>query len=407
MRQEVLVAAVLCLGVGFGLGWWLGPASTEGGDAPAPLGDGEGTKQDPGGPTLGDDRTRIALLEKQLEAERTLAARLEQKVTSLEEEKVALEAAAAAAGRKPSEDGPKYPFPAHAEAFADVKWGEMGDAVFHMGPLLAELADSMRKGEGLPSSIGDLQRWNGPLLTTGLELNRKGVPGTGVNGSFTHPSVLVNMVHSALIAGGQPLDEAQSQQVGKIGRAYAAEDERQRAAFDEHTLGIEKVVAEARLKERFYAELDALLTPAQRDVLHPEAVRGRASLDLFSSGLVLAQVCRAVRFATREELAQELVKIARVHFQVGDDQIGILQEEAARWAQSFDQAWLFEPPDALALASLDLPGNLWLPTSRLLVSAERARDLYRGWLDRLDPQGALAKKVRAEVTFAVPVLKVP
>ena len=57
-------------------------------------------------------------------------------------------------------------------------------------------------------------------------LKQQGVPGTGIPGVFSHPSIVVNMVFSALQQSEVPLDEKQARHLGDLGDAYVAEDER-------------------------------------------------------------------------------------------------------------------------------------------------------------------------------------
>jgi hypothetical protein len=405
MQRISIVVALLALAVGFGAGWLL-RSETRGAPAAAPLADEAAPDGEAGAATLGDPEAHARRLEARLAAAeargQTLAADLEQsrqRTAALEEQLAA--AGVVSAGKK----GPTHGFAAFDEALNAVNWPEVGDALAHLGPLLGELGDDMAQGKEVTAKFGEIQRWNGPLLTAALELNKRGLPGTSVNGSFTHPSSLVNMVAAALTAGGRPLDEAQSEQLGRIGLAFVAEDERRLAAYPADALAVQKLLDEARLKERFFAEVDRLLTPEQVELLHPPAVRGRSGLDLFSSGLVVYAVSRTVKFRTREDLAQALVAVAQRHFDLTDDALPLWQEAAVRWAQGFPEAWLFEPPDGLVRGGNLGPIQLGIPTPRLLVALEHACGFFRQVVERLPADDPLAARIRAEPTFPYPMFQ--
>lgn len=401
--------AILVLGAGFALGWMF-------------RGDGNGAATDlstgaaeeaagSGAPTLGDAQTRANALARQLEQERSAREAAETEVARLKRERdqtaAGGEGTGAAAAR--TGKGPRFTYPEVDAALQRVNWTEVGESVHNMGPLLKELAEHLAEGKGYPQRVGEIQRWNGPLLTAALGLSKDGIPGTGANGSFTHPAVLVNMVVATLENAGLPLDGAQLERLARLGTAYVAEDDRRLKSYGPDTLALEKLIGEVRLKDRFYAEIDALVTHEQREALHPEAIRGRVGIDLFSSGLVLSTTGMSVRFGTRPELVERLVQEAASHFRIkaGEPEAALFSRAAADWVQSLPEAWLMEPLDAMARGSQDLPGSVGMPTRRMLEAAERTLDLYRRLLDQLAADSPLAVRLRGESAFVVPVARVP
>lgn len=399
----------LVLGAGLAVALTLalgGPGAAPGGTPAAPAAP-AGAAAPGTGPSLGDAESRATLLARELEAERAEHAQLKARAQELEAEVRDLTGRLAAPGKGPErERGPRFRAPGLEAALDGVDWAEVGEALGQMAPLFEELAEHMASGkEGFPARVGEIQRWNGPLVTAALGLSQRGVPGTGVNGSFTHPWVLVNLIATTLEAAGKPLDADQHERLGRLGAAYAAEDERRRAGYPEDGLALERLIDEARLKERFYAEADALLTAEQRDVLHPAAIRGRASIDLFSSGLILAQGVVAVRFASRAELEAGVLARATSRFglQAGAGDAVVFGEALGEWVRGLPEAWLTAPLDPMARGGLAMQGGLGVPVVRLLEAAEHTLRLYRAVRERLPAGAPLAEQLADEVSFVLPV----
>lgn len=410
MDPRITAVALVCALVGGAAGWFLKPADTaapSGLSAPAdqPVTDTPDPDPQPG-PELGSDTTvlkaELDSARKDLRDETARREGAEARITELQSKVVELRSAAAK-GTAPDaatvSKGVRYAYDKYKKPLEAIDWDVAGDAVAHIGPLLKQLVEARAAGKPIEQILGSIQRYNGPLVTAAFAAQQGGVPGTGVNGSFTHPAMLANMVYATLLKAGKPLDETQEKKLNALADDSVKEDERRLAGYDERALGIQKLLDETALKDRFYAAVDALVTDAQREILHPEVVRGRTSADLFSSGVLWATVLRPARYKLPEEMASALVEQITVRYQVPADQKTVVQDLAAEWVKSFPAGYLDEAPDTLALAG-------HLKVSRLRVAAERQLVFFRGILDRLPSDWAGAADFRKEAFVLVPI-KVP
>lgn len=293
--------------------------------------------------------------------------------------------------------GPRFAFPEYEKVFAEINWDEVGGSMSNLAPLLAELLDSLEKTGKLPPNVGEVQRWNGPLVTVALKLAEAGVTGTGANGSFTHPAVDVNIIDAMLKAGKKPLTTEQESRLDEIGHRFAAEEAQRLAAYPEGTLAIRKLAEEAAQKDRFYAEVDGMLSAEQRDFVHPESVRGYTQLDLFSSGIITYMSALPVDFKDREETVK---KVTDQHLEkLGLDAASrpVVEQLVRRWA------------DRIAEAGLDTPREKSIAMLPRLTRAERVRkaallqaDLWEEIVRRVPMTDEQKKGLAAETNILVP-----
>jgi len=403
MESRLVVVATACLLAGAAVGWFLKPA----GDPHASGIELEPDVADDGpqpgiGTELGALRAELESARKRAREEGTRREEAEATQARLEAE---IESLRAAATKGTTPDAPvvakgvRYPYAKHAGVLESIDWDVAGDAVAHITALLKELTDAQAAGKPMPPSVGAIQRYNGPLVTAALTAQQGGMPGTGVNGSFSHPALLANLVHATLLKAGLPLDEAQEKRLRSLADDFVQEDERRLAGYDESTLGLEKLIAEAALKDRFYAAVDALVTEAQRAVLHPPSVRGRTSADLFSSAIIWATVTRRTTFHTTDELASEMARAVVQRYDVPAEQKAVVEDLAATWVKSFPAGYLAEEPDPLTLASHYL-------VDRIRIAADRQLTFFRAILDGLPADWAGASRLRQEAFVLLPLLSV-
>jgi len=332
-------------------------------------------------------------------AERVLAH--EARIAELERENARLREEAAAGGATrasvaPVPKGPRFTVADHEKALAAVDWSAAGEAFARLGPLLDALFAAMRGDRELaPEVLGDLQRWNGPLVTIAVGLSQAGVPGTEVNGAFTHPSVLVNLVHSALAKAGRPLTPEQEEAVSAIGHRYVDEDRRRLAGYPQGALAARKLVDEAELKERFVAEIAGVLTEEQRAILHPPGTRGWTNLDLFSSGVVLGPLLQPVVAGDRAALAAAAAEWHARALSLAADLRPALDAVALEWASRVDPAFLAEAMPAFA-------EHRMVRVERALESARLAAALREAIALRVPLAPESRKALEGLVQFQVP-----
>ena len=394
--RSAWLPALVGLVVGLAVGWFVAPrqAPTESTLEADDAGAGDAAGQ----PHLGTDNARLAAASRELAAETERREAAEQALAEVREQLAerAEGAAPGAAGTTPGKAGVRYRYDAFDATLSQIDWQGAGEAISKMSPLLAELASTMMEGKPMPPSVGDIQKYNGPLVKLALTAQQQGMPGTGTNGAFTHPSILANLVYSTLREAGLPLSPGQEARLAEIADDAVRDDARRLAGYGPETLELQKVWDETQLKDRFYDGVDRLVTDEQREVLHPVALRGRLSFDLFSSGLVWMGLCAARRFTQPEQLQLGIVDYAMNRFELPVELKPILEDVVAEWVAGFPAGYLDEPADAL-----ELGGRLRI--SRVRIAAERQLGMMRRLLDRLPAGSPAAAKIRSEPTVAVPV----
>ncbi len=342
------------------------------------------------------------------EGARDLAA-AQQKLTSLETENRELReklarapAAAAEGGAEPAaaQKGPRFVYRDTADALDAVDWEAAGTSMAKIGPLLEELATALKEGREMPASVGEIQRWNGPLITMALTLQQKGVQGTGVNGSFTHPSVLVNLVHGTLLKSGKPLSSDQEKLLDAIGIRFLEEDGRRLAGYAPGALALRKLIEETALKDRLFAEVDTILNEEQRGVLHPPGTNGWTGLDLFSSGIVYSTVARPIDFGDRPGLAAVVGEMLAARLKIEGD------AKTAMAAQV--QAWAARLPEKLLGVERDhLTAMMMMRLDHVRAAAQSQLELFEGLAAGVALTPAQRKSLIEETVVLVPYLKKP
>jgi RNA polymerase sigma-70 factor (ECF subfamily) len=337
----------------------------------------------------------VRRLEAELAAERVLRQEAEEKVRAA----TAVAEVGGAGGPEAAETakGPRFLFPEYEKVLAEIDWEEVGTSTAKLAPLLVELLDQLEKtGDIPPAMIGEIQKWNAQLVTVALKVQAAGVPGTGINGSFTHPAVDVNVIHATLKAGKNALSTEQEARMEEIGRRYAAEEAQRIAAYAEGTPELRKLAEEAAAKDRFYGEVDGLLTPGQRDFLHPESVRGMTQLDLFSSGIMTYMEIRPLDVKDRETAIRQMTDKHFEKFGLDPASRPVVEQLVRRWAERVAESGLDAPREK----------NVKMP---LLTRSERVRKAAQLQLelwDELQRRVALTeeqrKKIAAETNIVVP-----
>jgi hypothetical protein len=309
-------------------------------------------------------------------------------------------------------EGPqgRYAPAKYEKAVTNVTWPEAGEAAAKMVPLLDDLAKAFGKGADVDPKVGlAIFKWNQKLQNVAVAAIAAGVPGGTGNGPFTHPVVAINLIEAALEQAGVPLDDGQRQRLGEIGDRYIEQDERRQAGYTPETFKLQKLIDECALKDTMFTDIDALLTPRQRDVLHPEGVRDRLGIDLYSSGTMWYTVAQAVDFTTRDDLAEDLVRLYRQKADLGDDEVASLRAVADEWARGFSDEFLQASADPIAQASRRKAagGALagWQRLAQVRVAAQHQLALDKALLERLGPDSPKAALVRGDARVFVPLAR--
>lgn len=226
----------------------------------------------------------------------------------------------------------------YAEVLAKVDWAKIGEVTKEMQPMLVELLKQAAE-TGKPSTelALKLQELNGKLVSQVPAMLQSGAPGFGPNGSYTHPLFVANSLAATLAAGGKTLDANQLAAIDGLVKSFAAENDAVAAA--PRGFELERLLAEAEMKDRFFAEVTSRLTPDQQAMLYPRDMAEYDGANLFGSGLMVRPYSAAIpakdpadfaRLATNrltEDLGLDDAATARVR--------SILEASATRATESF------------------------------------------------------------------------
>ncbi len=291
---------------------------------------------------------------------------------------------------------------AHAnfqEALASIDWDAVGGSMKDMVPLIAKLAEAIAAGERPNLAIvGEIQKLNGELLKAAQKIMEGNIPGTGVNGSFTHPVVVANQFGAALKAAGLDLSKEQKETLDRAMWFYAAKDESLRLTEGDRELKIDVLAEEIEFKNAFYEEARSLLTEEQRKALFSEHTAGRASLDVFDSSLMLAGHAKPVRVKNASDLASTLSR--KIAAGVKIDASGRKQLDAilTRWSNELPaEFW------AKKASTLDKKGMI--SGTRVRAALKRQTTLMREIFTNVKLSAESRAKIMKSLVIFVPLPK--
>jgi len=333
MNGKTIATSVL-LGVLAGTGTWYGLNESQAVEANDSI-------------EVGFDEEKAALLkdfekrERELLAENTL---LKEEILALKNQGDRKEITVTETAEEPKKEeavvmkvaAPSFTTAEYAEALSKVDWDVMGASMQQMLPLLAQLMEEWEKtGEPSIELAGKIQSLNGALLQQLPVLLDGGVPGSGANGTFTHPLVVSNQVVAMLRNAGIPLNKTQMARLKALSASYSTEDEVQRLSSAKDEAGLVGILAETGVKGRFYEALRGVLSEDQIAKLYPEALRGRTQSDLLSTGLVWAQYARPVPSKGPADLQKNISGKISSSLGLDASQRKQLDGIVSKWAREF------------------------------------------------------------------------
>ncbi len=277
-----------------------------------------------------------------------------------------------------------------------IDWNATGEAMFKMSSQLEALVKAMKEGDDVPlAAVGEIQRLNAELIKQAEAIQKAKVPGTGINGAFTHPVIAANQIFAALEKGGMPLSDAQRDGLQRLSALIAGEDEVRRSKLGAEAIGLESLVSEMEIKDRFYAEARRLLTPQQEQALYQPTVDGTTS-SLFSTGIAWAQFGKPVEAADRADYAAQVSDTLVRQVGLGDDASPQLRAMVETWAKSVPDAAFSKGGGDPRLAAIGQS------TAAVREAARRQVDLYREMLKTLPLTAEQKAKLRKAYAVMVP-----
>lgn len=309
-------------------------------------------------------------LEEQLEKSETERTRLAAEVESLKrtlQEQESGKRTTETEARNPGD--PRFRYPQTEAALRGLDWDGTGEAIARLMPLLSEAVGVMHgKRQLRPELFGEITRWSGPLYTHGSQLDERKV-------AWSHPSALANLIHATLRKAGHPLGKQQEDDLYRVGLLYVEQDERRRAGYAEETLRLRRMIDAVRLQDRFYAEVEPILTTAQKAVLYPPGVRGVVQLDIFAGSLLWEQNLDRVVHKDRAELRSRVTEFHAEELALRDEVRPVLAAVVKEWEAALPDTYVFAQPDALRNQKMEY-------AERVLFTAQRQAALFEALLAR-------------------------
>jgi len=241
-------------------------------------------------------------------------------------------------------------------------------------------------------NLGKISQLNGALIKAAAEVDEK-LPGDGINGAYTHPAFMVNSIAATLEAAGLPLNAAQSESLGKIGREFTDRENARLGGYDERAYALAKILDEADLKDRFFEQVLALLTPEQREAVSPSAGRGLVGMDLYSSGLMLQLHGNPL---PAKDLDGYLLQVERViihRSEFPEDRKADLKAAIKAWSADLPAEWFAQDTEPL------------LKVTFVEDVGRRQLVLMRKIAEEMSVPEACSKKIREAGAFLIPMIK--
>lgn len=203
------------------------------------------------------------------------------------------------------------------EGLSELDWKSAAEAANDMRKKLPELHRLLAAGTPMDELPGELMieitKSNQKLISLALDATGK-LPTNGaqtVNGVYTHPFMLLNLMARSLDAAGLPLDEGQTRALERIGQVYDQAYDQRQAGYGPQTLALEKVLDELTLKRETSDAADAVLSPAQRDAVCDPRTRHHNQIDIYSPTLMLAGIASPLGAASEAEVPDRLAGVGK------------------------------------------------------------------------------------------------
>lgn len=278
----------------------------------------------------------------------------------------------------------------------DADWAELAATVIAINDLVLPLVEDLEQGNPVsPATQMSIQEQNQKLVKHGVSMMEK-LPSNAavaVNGEFTHPVNLINLIAGMLQNAGVPLSPGQLRELAAIGSAYEAEWSAMNATYDETTWQLTKIVDELELKRDTMLEVEERLTPSQLSVVAVPKIQNRLRLDTLSPVNMVVMHVGPMQLDDASELPGEVVEGLRDMLAIPEEALAENEDLIARFAE--DVAILLETPVQREMA----------PFVRIddIVTAGRAFErLLMDLAARIQPSDDLLASLRSVQGWAVP-----
>ena len=172
---------------------------------------------------------------------------------------------------------------AELDALRAANWSSLAEAVEKMTPLMVELYVRVRQGRPVVSELQNkIQHENNALARLGSGVEGRIPTHSPMNGGFSHPVVLTNLMGAVLERAARPFSTAQKVSLVRIGVEYDLDYDRLQSTYTAETPRLQKLVDELALKRDCMTRVENVMTREQRQRVIVEEIRGRLAVDVLS-----------------------------------------------------------------------------------------------------------------------------
>ena len=199
------------------------------------------------------------------------------------------------------------------DALRTANWDELGKTVENLIPLLRDVAQRRSEGRGPDAELQqEIQAENNRLVRLSVGVIGQIPTHSPMNGEYTHPVVLINLMGAMLQRSRVPLTALQKSRLAAIGTEFEGEFERFRRSYSEATPRLRKVVDELALKRDCMTRMESVLTPEQRRVVIHPSFHHLVVYSVLSPGNMVSLLVKRRNLSFKEQAKSSLpVEVAR------------------------------------------------------------------------------------------------
>ena len=165
---------------------------------------------------------------------------------------------------------------------------------------------------------------NNKLVGLAAKIMGKIPTNSPINGEFTHPIVLTNLMASVLEQRGMPLSEEQRLDFESLGTQYEAEYKALQTDYHEGTPLLRKIVDELALKHDAMNLVEESLSEEQRNSLVPAELKNRMQMDVLSPFTMAVMLARAKSYGSPEKYRAAVGRDLTNDYKLDENQIAAL-----------------------------------------------------------------------------------
>lgn len=269
------------------------------------------------------------------------------------------------------------------EEVKNADWEEMAKAVQAMTAMILDIVERDRQGLSIGAELQEkIQAENNKLVKYAAAVMGKIPTHSPINGEFTHPITLVNLMGAVLEHANVPLTQEQIRDIQAFGNGYDEDYDHLQGNYTEGTAKFQKFIDELELKRDYMNAVQELLTPEQRQlVAHPD-IHNRLQLDLLSPALSTILLAQPSDVASGEEIRNKICSVVSNEYGLNPNESEPVRGIVDQWCQELEPI-LEKPVDGKAPLHLD----------RVIAAGRAQANAFREFLSLPD----LSEKARGNL----------